>query len=126
MIFIGVTGSRSWDDEVHVRSVLENHTFGERRFGLVVGDCPTGVDRIAREYGQDVGCRIEVMMADWENQGKAAGPMRNQAIVDRLRGRAGSYLLAFPGPESRGTWDTINRARKAGLATTIYHPREEL
>lgn len=40
----------------------------------------------------------------------AAMHNRNQRIVDQV-----DALIAFPGPRSKGTWDTIRRAIKAGM-----------
>jgi hypothetical protein len=69
----------------------------------------SGADSLAHEAARDQGRRCEVFHADWERHGKAAGPIRNQAMID-----AGADLvIAFPG--GRGTADLIRRARKAGI-----------
>ena len=59
--------------------------------------------------------------AEWERYGKRAGPIRNQAMLDYLlQGRAMGQtvgVLAFHDAlgTSKGTWDMVNRAQKAGV-----------
>lgn len=48
--------------------------------------------------------------AEWSLYGKAAGPLRNQQMLDEGKP---TLVLAFPG--GRGTADMIRRARKAGI-----------
>ena len=48
--------------------------------------------------------------ADWEKHGRAAGPIRNQEMIDE--GRI-DLLVAFPG--GKGTEDMVNRAKKANI-----------
>jgi len=53
--------------------------------------------------------------ADWERHGRAAGPIRNQEMAD-----AGADLcIAFPYGIGKGTYDMIERARKAGIPVEI-------
>lgn len=85
------------------------------RVGIGVGCCPTGVDALVRE---DL-CVAAVFEADWDRLGNAAGPERNQRMVDWAAEEGGSVLLAFPRPHSVGTWSTIRKAVKAGLRVVI-------
>lgn len=48
--------------------------------------------------------------ADWSTHGRAAGPIRNQRMLDEGRP---DMVIAFPG--GRGTADMVRRARKAGV-----------
>jgi hypothetical protein len=62
---------------------------------------------------------IEVHRAAWKQYGRAAGPKRNQLMVDL----GATRMVAFPigdDTQSRGTWDCIRRARKAGIPVTVY------
>ena len=49
------------------------------------------------------------MPADWEKWDTAAGPKRNQMMLDQKP----DIILAFPG--GRGTADMIARAEQAGV-----------
>lgn len=48
--------------------------------------------------------------ADWVTLGKAAGPIRNQQMLDEAKP---DWVVAFPG--GNGTADMVRRARKAGV-----------
>lgn len=59
------------------------------------------------------GWNIEEYPANWDLHGNAAGPIRNQRMVD-LRPPA-DVLVAAPLGKSPGTRDCMARARKAGI-----------
>jgi hypothetical protein len=54
--------------------------------------------------------------ADWDTRGKAAGPIRNQQMLDEGKP---DLVVAFPTAKSRGTWDMIKRAERVGVKTII-------
>ena len=95
---------------------------------LVVGDCPTGADLFAREWGVKrklVREYVELIVyeADWDAAERAgnrnsAGPIRNAAMVKAHRDA--NFLLAFPG--DRGTRDCIEKAHAAGLPVLTVGP----
>lgn len=76
------------------------------------------VDLIVEKTFPQLG--IERYPADWDQFGKAAGPIRNQQMV----AMGADYTLAFPlmgAPAGKGgTWDTIHRSVGAGIVTYIY------
>lgn len=84
---------------------------------IIQGGCPDGADLLARRVAAEFGMPVETFPADWKKHGRAAGPIRNQAMAD-----AGADLcLAFPSAgRSTGTWDMIRRACAAGIETRIY------
>jgi hypothetical protein len=51
-----------------------------------------------------------VFKADWKAHGRAAGPIRNQQMLDQGKP---DLVLAFPG--GRGTADMVRRAKAAGV-----------
>lgn len=61
----------------------------------------------------------EVYPADWETYGKAAGPIRNQQMLDT----GIDLVLAFPTEKSRGTWHMVRIAEKAGVPVRVFKPR---
>ena len=71
------------------------------------------VDVLARH----IGMKVEIHRADWQRHGRAAGPIRNQEMVDL----GADLLVAYPLPEGRGTQDCIKRAVKAGIPTLVYN-----
>lgn len=75
---------------------------------LVHGAC-SGADTLAARTWEDWGGKTESHPADWTQHGKAAGPLRNQEMVDS----GIDFLVAFPG--GRGTADMVRRAEAAGV-----------
>ena len=100
------TGGRNYPDKptFEKAAFILEQTLGE--FVPVVGDCPTGLDKMVRDrYGE----RAEFHVAEWGTRGLAAGPIRNQHMVDS---RAG-ICVAFLG--GAGTSDCVSRAARAGI-----------
>lgn len=120
-----VTGSRDWQDRETIGHALLDVRDKPRpgvasRMVLVHGDCPTGADAIANEWAQRWGWDVEPHPADWETHGKAAGPRRNQQMVDL----GADICLAFPLPDSRGTRHCMAAAGRAGIPVHIFTPKE--
>lgn len=82
---------------------------------VIVGDCPTGADKAALDWARDVGVDVSINVAGWKAHGKAAGPIRNQAMIDM----GPDLVVAFWNGKSRGTLDTITRAATAGIRVVI-------
>ena len=104
---------RRWTAEERALAIHITMTCGGHP---IVGDCKTGIDKDVREC-----FRIpleESYRADWDTHGKAAGPLRNQAMIDDA-----DMLVAFPGHgASRGTRDCILRAKFKGLPVIVFEP----
>jgi hypothetical protein len=57
-------------------------------------------------------------VADWDANGKAAGPLRNQRMLEAFNP---DMVLAFPG--GRGTADMVRKAKRRGVKVVEF-PRE--
>lgn len=77
---------------------------------LIHGACPTGADHLADEYAVVNWLDLKRFPADWTAHGKAAGPIRNQRMLDEGKP---DLVVAFPG--GRGTADMVRRARQSGV-----------
>ena len=73
-----------------------------------------GADMLAAEWAHHTATRLLTFPALWNDEGRAAGPKRNQRMLDEGRP---DIVLACPG--GRGTADMVSRARRAGV--TIQH-----
>lgn len=112
-----VTGARDWQDKSKVRNALDavGMAWGFDGMTVVEGMCPYGgADEIAYQWvldNADLGVRSERHPADWQQYGRAAGPIRNTKMVT-----AGARIcLAFPGINSRGTKDCMTKAGHIGI-----------
>lgn len=119
-----VTGSRDWNKPEAITKALDlmlqaMHEANAKReaekepytFTLVHGACPTGADKIADTWAVEKGLHVERHPAQWQKHGKAAGPIRNQEMVDSMP----LVVLGFPQGKSRGTRGCLDMAEKAGL-----------
>ncbi|MCV9940936.1 DUF2493 domain-containing protein [Boseaceae bacterium BT-24-1] len=76
---------------------------------LAVGDA-TGADALAASWAERRGMPFKVYVADWQQHGNAAGPVRNKAMLEEAQP---SCVIAFPG--SKGTRNMVGLADKAGI-----------
>lgn len=70
-----------------------------------------GADLLAETYAQTHKIPFDVVHADWEAFGRAAGPRRNSEML--LRHPATQWLIAFPG--GKGTADMIKKGWRSGV-----------
>ena len=75
-----------------------------------------GADTIGEQYAHERGYTVERFPADWQQYGKAAGPIRNRQMVDNA-----DALIVFWDGQSAGTRNMIMMAKKKGLAVRIYN-----
>jgi hypothetical protein len=116
MTAIAIVGSRDFSNLELVRKFVAN--MDER--DIVVTGGARGVDTAAQATALDYGLTVRVIKPDWKRYKRAAGMIRNEQIVE-----AADEVVAFWDGESRGTEDTINKARKAGKPVLIFGPNGE-
>lgn len=121
-----VTGSREFPSEDAVWEALAMLCAERLPNGgtitVVHGDCPRGADHYARtwcalptESGYDLTVVEERHPADWATHSRAAGPIRNQHMVDL----GADVVLAFPYGAAKGTWHCVDAARRAGIPVEV-------
>lgn len=77
----------------------------------IIHGAASGADALADEWAGVNWVNVEAYPAQWRDHGRAAGPIRNQKMIDEGRP---DLVVAFPG--GRGTADMVRRAKSAGLA----------
>ena len=107
-----ICGSRNWKDRKAVLQAVKELNPSV----IIEGEC-RGADRLAASVAEELGILVEKFPADWARHGRQAGPIRNQQML--AEGKP-DYVLAFPTSESRGTWDMVRRAKKAGVETKVW------
>lgn len=115
-----ICGSRNWKEEdiipedrieTYIKTLSPNVV-------IIHGGGPGAdkvVDRIARERGHTV---IE-LEANWDLYGDAAGPIRNQEMLDFGVDKVVGFHEDIV--NSKGTKDMLARARKARIPTVMFN-----
>lgn len=110
MLKVMVTGGRNLTDVAWVFATLD-YTHGETPITcLISGGCPTGADEFAIQWAKKREVNYRVYPAKWATHGKAAGPLRNQEMIDAERP---DLTIVYAG--GRGTKDCADRVIAAGL-----------
>jgi YspA, cpYpsA-related SLOG family len=102
-----VCGGRDYTEWDVVRDTLES-----LRIRALCHGAAKGADTLAAAYGKQCEGFFETFAypADWTKDGRAAGPIRNQRMLDEFQP---DLVVAFPG--GRGTADMVKRARRANI-----------
>ena len=108
-----IAGSRTINDQA-----LVDQAVADSQFTITEVVCGTaeGVDQCGQEWANEHGIPIRWFPADWEEEGKKAGPLRNE----RMAKYAEAAIIVWDGI-SRGTADMIVRAKRHKLKLFIKH-----
>lgn len=104
-----VCGGRDYTDKEAVFRALDAVHAKLGITCIIHGDA-RGADRIGKEWALSRRINHEPYPADWNNNGKRAGPIRNQQMLDEGNPDG---VVEFPG--GTGTADMCRRAEAAGL-----------
>lgn len=115
---IVVAGSRFFNDKAFVYKTLDKYIdflFEPGKKLVIVDGGAKGVDTLAHQYAVDNGFETKTVLANWDENGKSAGAIRNAQMADES-----NILIAFySGTESRGTKNMIETACRKGLEVHI-------
>lgn len=106
-----VCGGRDFSDE----STLINYLFrldDDRPITAIIHGGAPGADTIAGKCAELLKVPCTVYRAAWRKHGKAAGPIRNQRMLDEGKP---DLVVAFAG--GRGTANMVALAKIAGVET---------
>ncbi|KAB0575639.1 uncharacterized protein DUF2493 [Fusobacterium naviforme] len=78
-----------------------------------------GADTFAEQYAAEKGIQIPVFPAEWKKYGRAAGPIRNRAMLEYAKEET-PVVAAFWDGESRGTGNMQKQAKAAGAECHIF------
>jgi hypothetical protein len=113
---ICVCGDREWGSKAAIKREMEK--FDPQETTLIHGAAP-GADSIAAELAVKLGwVKIEAYPAQWADYGRAAGPIRNKAMV-----KSGLDLVLAFHPNlaaSRGTKNMVKQSEAAGVHVEVF------
>jgi len=103
-----ICGGRDYSDVETAFNFL-NGFHQENKITEIIEGGARGADSIGRQWGKANGIKITTCYADWNKYGRAAGPKRNQVMLELKP----DFVIAFPG--GKGTADMIKRSENASL-----------
>jgi len=109
-----VCGGRGYKDSGKMRMALDAL---RKRYGVltIIEGGAKGADMLALRWClEQESVRLIHHPADWDKHGLAAGPKRNQEMIDEYHPE---LVLAFPG--GVGTADMVRRAHEANIAVLL-------
>lgn len=106
-----VCGSRHFNDYELLKETLDAHSITS-----IIHGAARGADTLAGRYGKEMGKPTSEFPVEWEKLGRSAGPVRNWRM---LQEGLPELVIAFRGPNSRGTQNMINQAEKAGVRVIV-------
>lgn len=106
---VAVTGGRNYGDYRTVAYVLARE-HKDQPFDVLICGMARGADSLCATWAHANSVTLAEFPADWDRHGRAAGPIRNQQMIDEGKP---TELIAFPG--GKGTADMTQRCRAAKL-----------
>jgi hypothetical protein len=106
-----IAGGRDIHDYQLVLDAIKESQFP---ISIVVSGGAQGIDTLGEKYAHEMVLPLHVYEADWEKNGRAAGPIRNRKMAENAEA-----LIAVWDGKSRGTKNMIETARKLGLLVYV-------
>lgn len=109
-----VCGGRHYNDRDNVHNTLCDLNAKRGPITCIIHGAATGVDHEGMIWAQMMATVQKITQApfaaDWRKHGRAAGPLRNQRMLDEGKP---DLVVAFPG--GKGTADMVRRAKAAKI-----------
>jgi hypothetical protein len=116
-IKLGIVGGRDYKDYSHFKRVVSEYISTDLD-GIfpkeIISGGASGVDTMAEKWSQENDIPISIFYPQWEVYGKKAGLLRNTDIIN-----SSTHILALPTKKSRGTYDSISKAKISGKKVKI-------
>ena len=108
-----ICGDRKWSNKESIKQELITI-----QPDIVIHGACRGADQLADEAAKELGIECSSYPAQWYTYGKAAGPIRNQRMIDEGNP---DFVLAFHSDiaNSKGTKDMVERAYLSGIPTRV-------
>jgi len=107
-----IAGGRHYYNYEVVKEAIKESDY---QIDEVVCGCATGVDSLGERWAKENNIPIHRFSANWDEHGRAAGPIRNQKMAEYADG-----LIAVWDGKSIGTKDMISRANKKKLSLFVH------
>lgn len=111
---VAVVGGRNFNDYPLMKRVLDSY---HEQYGIsyVVSGGARGADTLAEQWARENEIDTHIYRAHWSLEGKQAGYRRNLRIVEVC-----DVVIAFPDPDSKGTYHTIGLAERFNKPAYVF------
>lgn len=116
IINLGIVGYRNFNDYECFNENIKTFICNYGKIDKIVSGGASGADHLAERYAKENNIPIIIHKPEWNKYGKFAGPKRNQYIIDDS-----THLIAFLSPDSKGTYDSINKAKSKNIPLMIIN-----
>ena len=113
-----VFGTRTFDNFELLCDRLDHFTSQLGKLVVIHGDAD-GADALADRWADERKHTRMIFYADWDEYGKAAGPLRNQEMIAYILPKQNRFAIAFWNGKSKGTADMIQRCRDSKVPLRI-------
>ena len=110
---LAIIGSRGFSDYEMLKEEIK-YEFGDEPEEIISGGAK-GADTLGAIYAKEYNLKLTVFKPDW-TIGKHAGFIRNTQIIE-----AADVIIAFWDGESKGTLDSINKAKKLDKQVVVIN-----
>jgi hypothetical protein len=118
MVKILICGSREWNNFDKIKNILLKYPQSNETI-IIHGNCK-GADKISGYLAKQLNMTVEIYSADWKKYGRAAGPIKNQQMLDE-----GNPEICYAFHEnieiSKGTKDMVNKCKLANIPVNIIN-----
>jgi hypothetical protein len=113
-----VCGDRNWSN----RKLIKDKIKAAKPDVIIEGEA-RGADSLGRDVANELRIPVLKYPAQWNKHGRAAGPIRNQQMLDEGKP---NMVFAFHDDiaNSKGTKDMVARAKKAGIKAIVFRDNE--
>lgn len=119
-----ICGDRNWTNQTVIYNYLYSllSSYQPHEITIVEGGCK-GADNWGGYFAKQLGMTVIEERADWAKYGNAAGPIRNQFMLDKYHP---DLVVAFHDDleHSKGTKDMVNRAKEQGFAFKVFNSQQ--
>jgi hypothetical protein len=112
-MIVAVIGSRGFNDYEEVK-----RTLSQIEITLLVSGGAIGADSLGEQYAKENNIETKIFLPDWNKHGKSAGFIRNTDIINEAE-----LVVAFWDGNSRGTLDSINKAKAQNKKVVIINSK---
>ncbi len=108
MIYIGVIGSRSFDNYSLLNNIINDaiSKLEDSNITIVSGGAK-GADKLGHKFAINNNLKYIEYKPDWDKHGKSAGFIRNKLIVDKS-----DMVIAFWDGSSKGTYHSMTLTKQ--------------